>query len=185
MVWIPSSSSWREEMFHYNEPATLKSNTSTIHFFCFTWRKCEQEKTLVRWLGGGGRCEMTIKIPTNFETRFYLFTLHILESYRRHGCGCLFVCFLFLFLGSRMSGTNRLSRNYYYIHPNSCTNFTTTTTRGGWGAREKQNNVDQITQLLPSSAVRRLTIDVTVWQRRERYFFFFSFLLLFTVRFSY
>jgi hypothetical protein len=181
LVWIPSSSSWREEMFHYNEPATLKSNTSTIHFFCFTWRKCEQEKTLVRWLGGGGRCEMTIKIPTNFETRFYLFTLHILESYRRHGCGCLFVCFLFLFLGSRMSGTNRLpARNYYYIHPNSCTNFTTTTTRGGWGAKEKQNNVDQITQLLPSSAVRRLTIDVT--EKRE---IFFSFLLLFTVRCSY
>ena len=47
MVWIPSSSSWREDMF-YNEPATPKSNTSTIHFFCFTWRKCEQEKTLVR-----------------------------------------------------------------------------------------------------------------------------------------
>ncbi len=44
----------------------------------------------------------------NFETRFYLFTLHIIPYTSR----LWFVC---LYPGSRMSGTNRLPRNYY-IH---------------------------------------------------------------------
>jgi hypothetical protein len=89
---------------------------------------------------------MTIKIPTTSK-RASIYLRYIL--YRtRHGFG-LFVC---LFPGSRMSGTNRLPRNYY-IHLKSYRNFIKRAI-----AAKKKNNVRK------KSVVHRIT---TYGQRRS------------------
>jgi hypothetical protein len=89
----------------YNEPGASKSNTSTLLLFCLVEKKISEKCC---WLGVGAK--RTDDQNTNTSKRASIYLRYIL--YRtRHGFG-LFVC---LFPGSRMSGTNRLPRNYY-IH---------------------------------------------------------------------
>lgn len=74
----------------YNEPGASKSNTSTLLLFCLVEKKISEKCC---WLGVGVK-RNDDQNTNNLETRFYLFTLHIIPYTSRLWFVCLFVCFL-------------------------------------------------------------------------------------------